>query len=79
MQQEASNIPVGELPQRLIEINALKDKPVILVCRTDRRSAVAAALLRDAGFRNLRVLLGGMERWNKNGLPIEGRAGLEQT
>jgi rhodanese-related sulfurtransferase len=36
-------------------------------------------LLRDAGFRNLRVLRGGMERWNQNSLPIEGRAGLEQT
>ena len=76
---DASNIPLSELPQRLMEINALKDKPVILVCRTDKRSANGAALLRDAGFRNLRVLRGGMERWNQNSLPIEGRAGLEQT
>lgn len=60
MQQEASNIPVGELPQRLMEINALKDKPVILVCWTDKRSANGAALFRDVGFRNLRVLRGGM-------------------
>jgi rhodanese-related sulfurtransferase len=76
---DASNIPVDELPNRLMEINALKEKPVILVCRTDKRSAKGAALLRDAGFRNLRVLRGGMERWNQNSLPIEGRAGLEQT
>jgi len=30
----ALNLPVGELPNRLTEINALKGKPVILVCRT---------------------------------------------
>jgi uncharacterized membrane protein YdjX (TVP38/TMEM64 family)/rhodanese-related sulfurtransferase len=69
----ALNLPVGELPDRLIEINALKDQPVILVCRTDKRSATAAALLRDAGFRDARVLRGGMEQWNRNGLPVEDR------
>jgi len=76
---DASNIPVGELPQRLMEINALKDKPVILVCRTDKRSANAAALLHDAGFRNVRVLRGGMERWNENGLPVERPTVLGKT
>ena len=33
---DAANLPVGELPKRLAEINALKDRPVILVCRTDK-------------------------------------------
>ena len=68
------NIPLAELPGRLIEINALKDQPVILVCRTDKRSASAATQLRDAGFRDVHVLRGGMERWNQKGLPVEGRA-----
>ena len=75
----ALNLPVGELPQRLMEINALKDNPVILVCRTDKRSANAAAVLRCSGFHDVHVLRGGMEQWNEHGLPIEGRAGLEQT
>ena len=74
---DASNLPVGELPQRLMEIVALKDRPVILLCRTDKRSATAATLLRDAGFRDVAVLRGGMERWNQKGLPVETRAGLE--
>ena len=69
----ARNIPVAELPGRLIEINALKDKPVILICRTDKRSANAAKLLSKVGFRDVHVLRGGMERWNQNGLPVEGR------
>lgn len=70
----ASNMPVGELPQRVPAIAALKDRTVILVCRTDKRSATAATLLRDAGFSNVGVLRGGMERWNQMGLPIERHA-----
>lgn len=75
----ALNLPVGELPNRMMEINALKDKPVILVCRTDKRSANAAALLRESGFRDVHVLRGGMERWNGSDLPVERRTGLGQT
>jgi len=75
----ALNLPVGELPNRLMEINALKDKPVILVCRTDKRSANGAALLRDSGFHDVHVLRGGMEQWNEYGLPVERRTGLGQT
>jgi rhodanese-related sulfurtransferase len=74
---DASNMPVGELPKRLVEIDALKDRPVILVCRTDKRSATAGTLLRDAGFRDVGVLRGGMEQWNQKDLPVERRAGLE--
>ncbi|MBX9944097.1 MAG: VTT domain-containing protein [Reyranella sp.] len=69
----ALNLPVGELPNRLIEIKVPKDKSVILVCRTDKRSANAAALLKDAGFRNVQVLRGGMEQWNRSSFPIKGR------
>lgn len=74
---DASNMPMGELPQRLMEIDALKDRPVILVCRTDKRSATAATLLRDAGFRDVGVLRGGMEQWNRKRLPIDRDTGLE--
>ena len=41
-------------------LKALKDEPIILVCRTDKRSANAATILRDAGFRDVRVLRGGI-------------------
>ena len=59
------NLPVGALPNRLTEIKALADKLIILVCRTDKRSASAAAILREAGFRDIRVLRGGMQQWNQ--------------
>ncbi|TBR27499.1 MAG: rhodanese-like domain-containing protein [Reyranella sp.] len=72
----SSNMPIGELPERLSEIKALKDIPVILVCWTDKRSANAAALLQGAGFRDVWVLRGGMERWNRSGRPVDGRAAV---
>ena len=74
----ALNLPVGELPDRLIQINSLRDKPVILVCRTDKRSAKAAEVLRDAGFRRVAVLRGGMEDWNRVGHPTERSGDLER-
>jgi len=76
---DAANLPVGELPKRLAEINALKDRPVILVCRTDKRSATAAALLRNAGFRDVGVLRGGMEQWHQKGLPVDRHTDLKHT
>jgi uncharacterized membrane protein YdjX (TVP38/TMEM64 family)/rhodanese-related sulfurtransferase len=69
----ASNVPVGELPGRLNELSGLKGSPLVVICRTDKRSASAAALLREAGFRHVQVLRGGMERWNRHGLPVDDR------
>ena len=63
----AVNIPAGDIPNRLIEIKALGDKPVIMVCKTDKRSARAAEVLRDENFSDVRVLRGGMERWKQEG------------
>ena len=37
--------------------------PVVLVCRTDKRSEKAATILRSRGIRDVRVLRGGMENW----------------
>jgi uncharacterized membrane protein YdjX (TVP38/TMEM64 family)/rhodanese-related sulfurtransferase len=70
---DARNLPLGELPARLGELGSLANKPVVLVCMTDRRSARAAAVLDAAGFRDVRVLRGGMVRWNEAGLPVAGR------
>lgn len=64
------NLPLDDLSGRLSGIKPLEDKSIILVCRTDRRSAGAAALLREAGFHDVRVLRGGMEAWSGAGRPV---------
>jgi uncharacterized membrane protein YdjX (TVP38/TMEM64 family)/rhodanese-related sulfurtransferase len=70
----ARNIPVAELSGRLSELAGLEREPIVLVCRTDKRSAAAAQTLRAAGFAQISVLRRGMEQWNDAGLPVEARA-----
>jgi len=41
---------------------------IVTVCKTDRRSAAAAAQLCAAGAVDVAVLRGGMERWHALGL-----------
>lgn len=60
----ALNIPLAELPARLGELQEMAQQPLVLVCRTDRRSAKAAELLGAAGFGRVEVLRGGMEQWS---------------
>ena len=66
----ALNIPLGDIPKRLSEINATTNSSVILACKTDKRSAQAAKLLGEAGCQDLQVLRGGMEQWNRNGFEL---------
>ncbi|HWM49258.1 MAG TPA: VTT domain-containing protein [Xanthobacteraceae bacterium] len=68
--KSARNLPVGAIAARMSEISTLRDRPVTLVCRTDKRSAMAAALLRDAGFEDVHILRGGMDQWNRRRLPL---------
>jgi uncharacterized membrane protein YdjX (TVP38/TMEM64 family)/rhodanese-related sulfurtransferase len=70
----ARNIPVAELDTRLADLAGLKRAPIVLVCRTDKRSAKAARVLRAAGFTQVSVLRRGMEQWNDAGLPAEDRS-----
>ena len=47
------------------------ERRLILYCSTGERSAMAAATLRSLGYRDVRVLIGGIEAWNRQGLPVE--------
>lgn len=63
----AINIPLNEIGERLDELVREPDITIAIICRTDRRSAAAAKELLGAGFKNVLVLRGGMERWNQLG------------
>jgi rhodanese-related sulfurtransferase len=69
----ARNIPIAELNSRITELGGLERTPIILVCRTDKRSATAAQTLGAAGFTQISVLRQGMEQWSAAGLPVEKR------
>jgi rhodanese-related sulfurtransferase len=66
----AINIPLPELSDRVAEVAAHK-RPVVLVCKTDRRSASAAEMLRSAGVDDVAVLRGGTDGWRQLGLPLD--------
>lgn len=69
---QARNVPLEELPERLAEFESRKQRPVRLICRTDRRSAQAARLLAEAGFSDTQVVRGGMTAWRANDWPVAG-------
>ncbi len=70
----AYNIPLEELPERMAELTERLERPLAIVCRTDRRSAKAALLLTEEGFADVHIVRGGMTRWNAAGYPVQGRA-----
>lgn len=63
-------IPLGQLPQRLQELDGYKNQPVVIICRSGSRSAKAVKLLEQAGFSNASNVEGGMIAWKKAGLPV---------
>jgi rhodanese-related sulfurtransferase len=65
----ARNLPLDTLPARLPEL-ARDERPVVVVCKTDRRSSTAARQLQEVGVSDVSVLWGGMEQWRGLGLPV---------
>jgi len=64
-------IPLKELSQRVSELNAYRDTPIIVVCRAGVRSTTAAAMLTGMGFSQVLNLKGGMLDWNDEGFAVE--------
>lgn len=56
-------IELGQLKGRIDEVP--RDKPVVTVCRSGRRSALATVLLRNAGLEAVASLRGGLLRWRE--------------
>ena len=57
----AQNIPLGTLPQRIEDLEDLKEQEVIVHCKSGARSASAKAFMQQQGFTNVRNLLGGFQ------------------
>ncbi|MDQ3795082.1 MAG: rhodanese-like domain-containing protein, partial [Actinomycetota bacterium] len=56
-------IPLGELPQRLVELD--QNDNVAIHCKTGGRSARAVRLMREAGFENVYNVKGGITAWSE--------------
>jgi len=47
------------------------DKPIVFLCRTGARSAVACSIAQAAGVKNVVNADGGIVAWKDNGYPVE--------
>ena len=68
---DARHIPLGRLGERLDELEAFRDKPIVVNCRSGHRSASACARLRKNGFNSVYNLKGGIMAWQSAGLPLQ--------
>jgi molybdopterin/thiamine biosynthesis adenylyltransferase/rhodanese-related sulfurtransferase len=57
------NIPLGELPARLSELNP--EAETLILCRSGGRSANALEFLRDSGFSKVWNVEGGINAWSR--------------
>ena len=60
----ATLIPLSELEARSGEIEAFKDRPVVVQCHHGPRSRRASEVLIDRGFTQVQYLDGGIEAWS---------------
>lgn len=67
--KDAINIPIDALSAKINDLNQSKQS-YILLCRTGNRSAMAADMLMQSGIHGVKVMQGGITRWQKEGLPI---------
>ncbi|WP_419813202.1 rhodanese-like domain-containing protein [Bacterioplanoides sp.] len=65
----AINIPYANLANRMTELSAHKDRPILLVCKTGQTVGMAGKMLREQGYNAVR-LNGGMMEWNAQNLPV---------
>ncbi len=56
----AKNIPLGELQNRLGELEEYKDEEIVVHCRSGARSGNAKNFLTSKGYSKVRNVLGGI-------------------
>ncbi len=55
------NIPLDQLPNKASTLS--KDREVVVICQSGMRSARAAKILKNLGFKNITNVKGGMSAW----------------
>jgi rhodanese-related sulfurtransferase len=64
----ARHVPLGQLPDRMGELD--RAAPIVVICRSGGRSALATEWLTTAGF-DAANLVGGMQEWAHAGRVVE--------
>ncbi|MDD5085791.1 MAG: MBL fold metallo-hydrolase [Candidatus Omnitrophica bacterium] len=72
--QDSVNVPIDMLTSKLEDLSK-PDTTYIVLCRTGNRSPMAADMLLQSGIRSVKVMGGGMTRWQKEKLSVVKGAG----
>ncbi len=67
----AINAPLSLLGQGAAPLDKYKQRPVVVIARSDNRALKAATVLRKRGFTSVYLLAGGLTAWAKENLPLE--------
>jgi len=74
--KDSINIPIDTLHARINELSQSKQSYIVF-CRTGNRSPMAADMLIQSGINSVKVMDGGITRWQKEKLPvIKGDGGI---
>lgn len=68
---ENINIPRGWLEFEVSSYVKTKDTPIVVYCGTNQRSPLAARTLMDLGYTNVKNYVGGFNKWQELGKPID--------
>lgn len=74
--KDSLNVPIDMLSAKVSNLGE-SNHGYIVFCRTGNRSPMAADMLIQSGIQGIKVMDGGMTRWQKEGLPvIKGQGGI---
>ena len=66
----AVNIPHDAIAARIAELGPADGRDIVVYCRSGRRSELALAVLKEAGFSRLFHLEGDYLRWSEENRPL---------
>jgi len=66
----AINIPSTKVTDRMAELEALREKPLILVCKIGQNASAVGKQLAEKGFAHVYRLGGGISEWQGSQLPL---------
>ncbi|HEY8011151.1 MAG TPA: molybdopterin-synthase adenylyltransferase MoeB [Rudaea sp.] len=66
----ALGLPLGEIEARIAAIEPDRQREILALCGSGRRSLRAAETLRALGYAHAVSVAGGFKRWNEEGLPL---------
>jgi rhodanese-related sulfurtransferase len=66
----STNIPIRDLPKMIAKLPQSKTAPILVYCQVGYRGGIGMTVLRMLGYTNVKNIRGGLDGWEKAGLPV---------